>query len=306
MLPLLKFRRNRLSGYFLPGICTLLSLLNVLAASAQVTPTSAEDRLKGLQQRKVLEERSVLKDVAFRNIGPAVMSGRVVDLDVNPADPTEFYVAYATGGLWYTTNNGQSFTPVFDSADVIGIGDVAVNWKTRTIWLGTGEVNSSRSSYSGIGIFKSSDNGKHWEYLGLPETHHIGKIQLHPTDNNTAWVAALGHLYTPNKDRGVFKTTDGGATWNKILNISENTGISDIEMDPHNPDVLYVTAYQRRRHVWTLIDGGPESAIYKTTDAGKTFNKINNGLPGGDLGRIGLAISPVNPDVVYASEYDCI
>jgi hypothetical protein len=151
---------------FLPVIACLLLSLTI---KAQVNPTSAEERLKNLQQRKVLEQRSQINDIQFHNIGPSIMSGRVVDLDVNPNDPTEFYVAYATGGLWYTTNNGQSFTPVFDSADVIGIGDVAVNWSgslannTRTVWVGTGEVNSSRSSYSGIGIYKSNDNGAHWE-----------------------------------------------------------------------------------------------------------------------------------------------
>ncbi len=304
MLPLLKFRRNRLSGYFLPGICTLLSLLNVLAASAQVTPTSAEDRLKGLQQRKVLEERSVLKDVAFHNIGPAVMSGRVVDLDVNPADPTEFYVAYATGGLWYTTNNGQSFTPVFDSADVIGIGDVAVNWKTRTIWLGTGEVNSSRSSYSGIGIFKSSDNGKHWEYLGLPETHHIGKIQLHPTDNNTAWVAALGHLYTPNKDRGIFKTTDGGKTWKQTLYVNDSTGAVDIDINPSNPSELYAATWTKTRTAWKFVESGKASGIYKSADGGDTWKLVSGegtGFVSGDrIGRIGIAVYPKNPSIVYA------
>ena len=147
---------------------SIFACLLTLTVWSQVAPTSAGDRLKGLEQREVLGKISVLNDIKFHSIGPNIMSGRVDDIDVNPDDPTEFYVAYATGGLWYTHNNGQSFIPVFDSADVIGIGDVAVNWKTRTIWLGTGEVNSSRSSYSGIGVYKSSDNGKHWDYLGLP------------------------------------------------------------------------------------------------------------------------------------------
>jgi len=170
--------------------------------------------MKCVEQRLALEKRSIVNDVKFRSIGPSIMSGRVVDVDVNPVDPTEFYIAYATGGLWHTTNNGQSFAPIFDSLDVLFIGDIAVNWNSspRIIWVGTGEVNSSRSSYAGIGIYKSSDNGKHWEYLGLPESQHIGKIQLHPSNENIAWVAALGHLYSPNKERGVYKTTDGGKT----------------------------------------------------------------------------------------------
>ncbi|MBL0134112.1 MAG: hypothetical protein IPP79_08900 [Chitinophagaceae bacterium] len=192
------------------GLTGLIVFMLSFSALCQVKPTAAADRLKSIEQRKMMENKSMLKDLKFRNIGPTIMGGRVVDLDVNPEDPTEFYLAYASGGLWYTTNNGQSFTPVFDSQDILTIGDVAVNWKTRTIWLGTGEVNSSRSSYAGIGIYKSNNNGKSWEYLGLPESHHIGKIQLHPTDNNIAWVAALGHLYSPNKDRGVYKTSDGG------------------------------------------------------------------------------------------------
>src|SRR5688572_21693957 len=182
-------------------------LLVTVLSNAQVKPSSGTSILKKVEQRRLLEERSKVNNIKFRNIGPTVMSGRVDDIEVNPQDPTEFYVAYATGGLWHTTNNGQSFTPIFDSTDVIGIGDIAVNWKTRTIWVGTGEVNSSRSSYSGIGIYKSNNNGKTWEYKGLPESHHIGKIQLHPSDNNTAWVAVLGHLYSPNPERGVYKTT---------------------------------------------------------------------------------------------------
>jgi len=194
----------------------LLLFYCVVFPQKQPEPTPAADRMKVAGQRSILEKRSVLKEVSFRNIGPSIMSGRVVDVDANPDDPTEFYVAYATGGLWYTTNNGQSFTPVMDSLDMLFIGDIAVNWKKRIIWVGSGEVNSSRSSYAGMGMYKSADNGKHWEYIGLPESHHIGKIQLHPTNENIAWVAVLGHLYSPNKERGVYKTTDGKKHGNKL------------------------------------------------------------------------------------------
>ena len=194
-------------------ITIILLLVIVNSAQAQVKPTTAADRLNGLQKRKLLEKDTTLNSIKFRNVGPSVMSGRVVDIDVNPADPTEFYVAYATGGLWYTKNNGQSLVPVFDNENAFGIGDIAVNWANGIIWVGTGEANSSRSSYCGLGVYKSSDKGKTWEYLGLPESHHIGKINLHPTDNNIAWVAVLGHLYSPNKERGIYKTTDGGKTW---------------------------------------------------------------------------------------------
>jgi photosystem II stability/assembly factor-like uncharacterized protein len=273
-------------------------------SKAQVKPTPGNERLKGLQQRKVLERNSVVNHVKFRNIGPSVMSGRVDDIEANPNDPTEFYVAYATGGLWHTTNNGLSFTPIFDSADVIGIGDIAVNWKTRTIWVGTGEVNSSRSSYAGIGVYKSSNNGKTWDYLGLPESHHIGKIQLHPTDDNIAWVGALGHLYSPNKERGVYKTTDGGNTWKQTLAIDANTGVVEMDINPQNPNELYAAAWYRTRSAWNFEESGATSGIYKSTDGGETWSLITkqgSGFPTGNIvGRIGLAVYPKNPQIVYA------
>jgi len=210
-------------------ICTpkvLLSIPLLFAGylSAQIKPTPAAERLAVVQQRKNASAQSLLNEVPFRNVGPSIMSGRVVDMEVNPNDPTEMYVAYASGGLWHTVNNGQSFTPIFDSTDILIIGDIAVNWKTRAIWVGTGEVNSSRSSYAGMGVYRSTNNGKTWEYLGLPESHHIGKILLHPTNDQVAWVAALGHLYSPNKERGVYKTSDGGKQWKQVLYVDENTG----------------------------------------------------------------------------------
>ena len=171
-------------------ILLLLFVSNI--TFAQVKPTPATERMQGLQKRKALDAKSVLKNIEFTNIGPTQMNGRVVDIDVNPTDPTEFYIAYASGGLFYTNTNGQSLTPIFDNEDAFTLGDIAVDWKTKTIWVGTGEVNSSRSSYSGVGMYKSTDNGKSWAYLGLPESHHIGKIVLHPTNSNIAWVAVLG------------------------------------------------------------------------------------------------------------------
>ncbi|MGN6164026.1 MAG: WD40/YVTN/BNR-like repeat-containing protein [Flavisolibacter sp.] len=282
---------------------SLFLTLSTLAFS-QLKPTSGADRLKGLQQRQVLEKKSTINNIKFRNIGPSVMSGRVDDIEANPDDPTEFYVAYATGGLWHTTNNGQSFTPVFDSADVIGIGDIAVNWKTGTIWVGTGEVNSSRSSYAGIGVYKSKDGGKTWQYLGLPESHHIGKIQLHPTDDNIAWVAVLGHLYSPNKERGIYKTTDGGATWKQTLSIDDNTGAVDMDMNPQNPNELYAAMWYRTRRPWNFEESGKSSGIYKSIDGGDTWSIISkegSGFPNGaNIGRIGVAVYPKNPQIVYA------
>ena len=174
MLSLLKFNRTSILSFSL--ICLFANLH--IGTFAQIAPTSGEERMKKIQQRKDLEKKSVLNNINFRNIGPVTMSGRVSDLEVNPDDPTEFYVAYSSGGLWHTKNNGLSFKSIFDSVDIITLGDIAVNWKTRTIWVGTGEVNSSRSSYAGIGVYKSSDNGKTWQYLGLPESQHIGKIAV--------------------------------------------------------------------------------------------------------------------------------
>jgi photosystem II stability/assembly factor-like uncharacterized protein len=284
----------------------LLSLLLlVLGTTAQIKPTPADERQKGMQVRRELEKKSLLKEAKFRNIGPTVMSGRVNDIEVNPDDPTEFYVAYASGGLWHSTNNGQSFTPIFDNEDVMTIGDIAVKWQgNRVIWVGSGEVNSSRSSYAGNGVYKSSDNGKTWEYLGLPESHHIGKIQLHPTDPNTAWVAALGHLYSANKERGVYKTVDGGKNWKLTLAVDENTGAVEMEINPNNPNELYAAMWYRTRRGWTFTESGPTSGIFKSTDGGNNWSLISGPgsgfAEGKKLGRIGLSVHAKNPNIVYA------
>lgn len=286
-------------------LLTFVTTLTFLYSAAQVKASTADERLNGLKKRKLLDERSVLKDIRFRNIGPSIMSGRVVDIDVNPSDPTEFYVAYATGGLWYTTNNGQSLVPVFDKEDVTGIGDIAVNWQTKEIWIGTGEANSSRSSYSGLGVYKSSDKGKSWQYLGLPESHHIGKVMLHPADKNIAWVAVLGHLYSPDKERGVYKTIDGGRTWKHTLFVNENSGAADMDINPKNPDELYAAIWHRERRAWNFVEGGTGSGIYKSTDGGNTWKLITpegSGLPHNKkTGRIGIAVFAANPQVVYAT-----
>ena len=291
---------------FLPYVVILVNLHLATSVFAQVPPTPAAERLKVTEQRKALESKSVLNEIKFRNIGPTIMSGRVVDIDANPEDPTEFYVAYATGGLWHTTNNGQSFTPIMDNLDLLFIGDIAVNWTSapRTIWVGTGEVNSSRSSYAGMGIYRSADNGKSWEYLGLPESHHIGKIQLHPTDNNIVWVAALGHLYSANKERGVYKTTDGGKTWKQTLLVDDNTGCVDLDINPSNPKEIYAAMWYRVRRAWKFEESGSSSGIYKSNDGGDTWKLVSpagSGFMTGDkIGRIGITVYPKNPNIVYA------
>lgn len=301
--------------FLLSSIITLAFCYSGTSSFAQVNPTSAGERMQGLDQRRKLESRSLLNEIQFRNIGPSIMSGRVVDVDANPNDPTEFYVAYATGGLWHTTNNGQSFTPIMDSLDMLFIGDIAVNWEKTTvgkgikttdriIWVGTGEVNSSRSSYAGVGIYKTINNGETWEYLGLPESQHIGKIQLHPTDENIAWVAVLGHLYSANKERGVYKTTNGGKTWKQTLYIDNNTGCVDLDINPSNPNEVYAGMWYRVRRAWKFEESGKSSGIYKSADGGETWKLVSgpgSGFMTGDkIGRIGLAVYPLNPNIIYA------
>ncbi len=266
--------------------------------------TSTEDRFKGYLNRVQLEENSIVKNISFRNIGPTVMSGRVTDLSVNPKDPSHFYVAYASGGLWKTTNNGNSFNPIFDNQMVMTIGDIEVDWENDIIYVGTGEKNSSRSSYSGNGIYKSSNGGKDWNHIGLKESHHIGKIIIHPEDNNIIWVASLGHLYSSNKDRGLYKTTDGGVTWRNTLFINDMTGVIDLVIDPSNPDILYLSMWERERMAWNFDGSGFGSGIFKSTDGGENWKEISGGSSGfpdtEGTGRIGLDISKSNPNIIYA------
>ncbi len=266
-------------------------------------PTSAQERWDGYQRRMKLENSSLVKNVPFRNVGPTVMSGRVVDLEVDPTDPSHFYVAYASGSLWETKNNGTSFQPIFDNQIVMTIGDIAVDWENEVIYVGSGENNSSRSSYSGYGIFKSSDNGDSWENVGLTETHHIGRILIHPSDPNVLWVAALGHLYSENAERGVYKSSDGGETWSKTLFVNNRSGIVELIIHPDSPNTLIAAAWEKDRKAWNFEEAGPGTAIYRSEDGGENWNAIadNSGFPDTDgTGRIGLSFAPSDPSIVYA------
>jgi photosystem II stability/assembly factor-like uncharacterized protein len=237
----------------------------------------------------------------IRSIGPALISGRVVTIAMDPNDHRHYFIGAASGGVWRTTNGGITFTPVFDNEDSYSIGYVALDpHNPAVVWVGTGENNSQRSVSWGDGVYRSDDDGRTWRNMGLKHSEHIARVLIDPRNSDVVYVASQGPLWGPGGDRGLFKSTDGGKTWKNILSISENTGVTDVIFEPGNPDVLYAAAYQRRRHVWTLIDGGPESGIYKSTDAGATWTKLRAGLPGGDIGRIGLGISPAAPNLVYA------
>ncbi|GAB1404379.1 hypothetical protein MASR1M74_15580 [Lentimicrobium sp.] len=237
----------------------------------------------------------------FRSIGPAFASGRIADFAVNPEQPQEYYVAVASGHIWKTNTAGTTWEPVFDNYGAYSIGCLAMDpHNSNVIWAGTGENNHQRCLGYGDGVYKTQDGGKSWKNMGLKDSRQIGMIAIDPRNTDVVYVAAEGSTWGPGGDRGLYKTSDGGRTWNKVLDISENTGVNNVIMDPRNPDVLYATSEQRRRHTFTKIGGGPESAIWKSTDAGANWTKLTSGLPTGDVGGMGIAISAVNPDVIYA------
>ena len=245
---------------------------------------------------------AALAGLELRSIGPALTTGRIQDIEIDPADPSVWYVASAFGGLWKTENRGITFAPIFDGGGAFTLCCVVVDPKnSNVVWLGTGENKSQRSAHFGDGVYKSTDAGRTWTRVGLERSEHIGKIVVHPRDSDVVYVAAQGPLFAPGGDRGLYKTTDGGETWRAVLTISPDTGITDVVMDPRNPDVLYAGAYQRRRAVGQMIGGGPEGGIFKTTNGGRTWTKLTRGLPSGDIGRVGLAIDGRrNPATIFA------
>ncbi len=279
-----------------PILLILMGLLFSVPSVAQrkkgkTDETKAENEIKS----------SALSGLKFRNIGPAFTSGRIADFAVNPANNSEYYVAVASGHVWKTENNGTTFEPVFDGQKSYSIGVVTMDPNnSNVVWVGTGENNHQRVLGYGDGVYKSLDGGKSWKNMGLKDSRQIGGIVVDPNNSDIVFVAAEGSVWGPGGDRGLYKTTDGGETWKKVLEISEHTGVNNIIMDPRDSRVLYATSEQRRRHVHTKIGGGPESAIYKSTDGGENWRKLTSGLPRGDIGGMGIAISPVNPDVIYA------
>ncbi len=274
---------------------SLGSLLLAIACASMLTVSPSAQQTPGLQP-------AVLSGLRFRTIGPANMSGRIVDIAVVESNTYTFYVASATGGLWKTTDNGVTFAPLFQRETVSSIGCVTVSQPSPDIvWVGSGEATNRQSSGWGDGVYKSTDGGKTWTNMGLRDSEHVGRIVLHPTSPDIVYVAALGHLWGPNKERGLYKSIDGGKTWKPSLQIDDDTGVSDVAMDPSDPNVLYAAAYQRRRRAYGFHGGGPGSALYKSTDGGEHWKKLTSGLPPGELGRIGISIYRKNPNVVYVS-----
>ncbi|NNE70643.1 MAG: glycosyl hydrolase [Rhodothermales bacterium] len=261
----------------------LLSLILVPAAFAQ---TAAD----------------IGKALDLRSIGPALMGGRIADIAVHPDRPSTWYIGVGSGNVWKTTNGGVSFEPIFDDKPSYSIGDVAIDPNNPdVVWVGTGENVSGRHVAWGDGIYRSRNGGETWDHMGLEDSEHIGRILIDPRDSNHILVAAEGPLWSDGGDRGVYRSTDGGETWDNVLSVNNDTGVTDLEFHPTNPDVVYAATYQRRRKTWALLAGGPESGFYKSTDGGQSFRRITTGLPKGDVGKIGLAVTPADPDRVYAT-----
>ena len=259
-------------------------------------------RLAGYEQRLRMEQSSPLRALRFRSVGPEIQGGRIVDVASPAAHPDSLIVAYATGGLWRSDNRGGSWTPLFDGESAITIGAFALaDREGRVIYLGTGEANASRTSYAGTGVLKTTDGGRTWSNVGLTDSHHIGRVLVDPRDPEVVYVAAVGHLYTDNAERGVYKTMDGGRTWTRTLFVDERTGAIDVAQDPSRPDVLYAAMWEKARAPWNFLESGVGSGVWKSTDSGQTWTRLGGGLPeGATLGRIGLAIAPSRPDTVYA------
>ena len=276
------------------------ALLVPVLARAQATDAKA--RMASWDRHLELKSASPFKDLAWRAVGPAFCGGRIQSIAVHPSRPWVLFVAAGSGGVWKSENNGLTWTPIFDDESTFSIGEIAIAPSNPDIvWVGTGEILMARSSYAGTGVFKSLDGGKTWRNMGLQDTQHIGRVLIDPKNPETVYVAAIGHLFSTNAERGLFKTTDGGRTWSKVLYVSERVAVIDAEMDPADSRILYATAWERDRKPWGHEVAGPGSGIYKSVDAGRTWTKLAGGLPSGkDLGRIGIEIAPTNPKVLYA------
>lgn len=278
-----------------------LALVLALAVSLAAAVHAAPAKPAAAQKKSKLES-GTFSGLSFRSIGAAVTSGRIVDLAVSPADKRTWYIASAYGGVWKTTNAGTTFKPIFDTQGTASIGCVTIDPNDPlTVWVGSGENNSQRSVGWGDGVYRSQDGGKSWTNMGLKASEHVGMVTVDSRNSNVVYVAAQGPLWAPGGDRGVYKTSDGGKTWKQVLKVDDWTGAGEVHQDPHHPDVLYATTYQRHRKVWTLVDGGPGSGIWKSTDSGETWKKLSNGLPTEDMGRIGIVLPPLETGAIVAN-----
>jgi photosystem II stability/assembly factor-like uncharacterized protein len=290
--------------HIVPAILVLITLSASAPLPAQAAPSAAKADAKSAAKTgdKAVLISELVSGLSFRNIGPAIMSGRISDIVIHPGRRSTWYVAVGSGGVWKTENAGTTWTPIFDAQPSYSIGCITLDPSNpETVWVGTGENVSGRHVGFGDGVYKSLNGGKTWTNMGLAKSEHIGRILVDPRNSGVVYVAAEGPLWSPGGERGLYKTIDGGKTWTLSLEISKDTGVTSAEFDPANPDIIYAAAYQRRRSVAAFMGGGPESGITKSEDAGKTWRKLTVGLPSGDIGKIGLAVSPLDPRVVYAT-----
>ena len=263
--------------------------------------TTADARMQAWDQHVKLRQSSIFKDVAWLPVGPRIQGGKIESIWSVKKRKSTLYAGAGSGNLWKSVNNGTTWKPVFESESTFSVSVVTVSDEDpNLVWVGTGEPHMARSSYAGTGVFKSTDGAKTWTHMGLTDTHHIGRVLIDPKDPNVVYVAALGHQYSYNEQRGVFKTADGGKTWKKILYISEKVGVVEVAIDPSDNKTLYAVAWERDRKAWNNVVAGPGSGIYKTTDAGETWKQLTTGLPTGEkVGRMGIAVAPSNPNVLY-------
>ncbi len=290
--------------FFLGFFIICLNSLSLLASGDdfQSGATGAETRLKSWEYHLKLKNESIFKNIKWRAVGPMFQGGRIESIVCPPGNNSTIYVGVGSGNIWKTVNNGTTWEPIFENESTFAIGDIDVaKSDPNVVWVGTGESMVARSSFAGTGVFKSADSGKTWKNMGLHDTHHIGRIVIDPLDPDVVYVAALGHSYTFNEERGLFKTTDGGKAWSKILYISDKAGVTDVVMDPSDNKTLYATTWERDRKAWNHVSCGEGTGLYKTTDGGLTWKRLTNGFPTGKyIGRIGLDVSVSNPNVVYA------
>ena len=286
-------------------ICILIffgsALMNTTILTAQKSKQKTTRQTDISNEKKSGFDTVDISGLKFRSIGPALTSGRISEFAVDPKNPKRYFVAVSSGGVWRTLNAGTTFDPVFDNEGSFSIGTIVMDPSNpNIIWVGTGENNNQRSVAYGDGVYKSVDGGNTWKNMGLKNSEHIGKIIIHPSDPDVVLVAAIGPLWAAGGDRGIYRTKDGGKTWDHVLSIDVNTGVNEIIADPRDPDIMYASSFQRRRHVFTYVGGGPQSTIYKSVDGGLTWEKSATGLPATDIGRIGFAISPADPEIIYA------